>query len=372
MTVTGSAGKALENEVLIARDPEEFMRRRLYDWYAEHGRQHPWKGTRDPYKIWISEVVLQQTRVAQGSSYYERLVDRFPDVHSLASASEDALFALWKGLGYYNRARNLHRAAKLIVEVYGGVFPESYEQIISLPGVGPYTAAAISSFAFGLPHPVIDGNVKRVLSRLYGIEISIDSTAGQREIERCAELLFDSERPALFNQAIMDFGAILCTPGDPGCHHCPLSSHCSAFAAGRQAVLPQRSRRAPRRTRFFHFCHIISGPFVVFMKREERDIWRGLYQFPMLETNKPELDPEALQREVEDIIGGGIRAIDAPVVRMRQLLSHQEIEARFYRFELIAAESYLNHSVELVNTQNLSNFAVPKVVDWYLSQNSVS
>ena len=248
-------------------------------WYGRHGRRLPWRDTADPYHIWISEIILQQTRVAQGYDYYVRFVRRFPDVFALAAASEDEVLAAWQGLGYYSRARNLHAAARSIAAA--GAFPTTYEGVRALRGVGPYTAAAICSFAYGLPHAVVDGNVYRVLARHFGLSTPIDSTAGRHEFAALAEALLDRKAPALYNQALMDLGATVCLPGGaPLCGDCPLRDLCRAKALGLQAELPLREKRAVRRREALTVYLLVREGRVALRKRPGRGLLAGLWEFP--------------------------------------------------------------------------------------------
>ena len=229
----------------------QFFARKLMDWYRENGRSLPWRGTKDPYRIWISEIILQQTRVAQGYDYYLRFIERFPDVQALADAPEDEVMKLWQGLGYYSRARNLHAAAKEVAAL--GRFPDTYEGVRRLKGVGDYTAAAVCAFAYGLPCAVVDGNVYRVIARWLGIDEPIDTTAGKKLFAALARELMGTSDPALYNQAIMDFGAVQCTPASPACLMCPLNDGCAALRQGRVGDLPRKSKKTQVKERYFHY-----------------------------------------------------------------------------------------------------------------------
>lgn len=231
----------------------------LLDWYSREGRDLPWRRTRDPYRIWLSEVILQQTRVAQGTEYYLRFVGRFPDVRSLAAASEDEVLKLWQGLGYYSRARNLHAAARQVVDDFGGRFPTTFAGVRSLRGVGDYTAAAVCSAAYSLPYAAVDGNVYRVLSRLFDIAEPIDTASGRRLFAELARSQLDERDPGRYNQAIMDFGALRCTPSPPRCGECPFGDRCLALAAGTVVSRPVKQGRTQVRDRWFHYLHITSG-----------------------------------------------------------------------------------------------------------------
>lgn len=339
----------------------------LCDWYALHGRDLPWRETHDPYCIWLSEVILQQTRVAQGMEYYHRFTDRFADVGSLAAASEDEVLRLWQGLGYYSRARNLHAAAKRIVGHFEGLFPTDYEQVRSLPGVGDYTAAAICSVAYDLPYAVVDGNVYRVLSRLFDLEEAIDSSAGKKLFAALAQEQLDPLRAGGYNQAIMDFGALQCTPAVPRCGECPLAEQCLAFAAGTIASRPVKRGRAKVRDRWFGYLHLRCGGKTLLRRRGAGDIWQGLYEFPLIEFPA---DTE-LGRVVEDeffrTLCGDDRnfRLACEVVMPPHQLSHQRLHARFLRVELErwtpAAAEYV-----CVDEAALGDYAVPRLVENYL------
>ncbi|MBK6829719.1 MAG: A/G-specific adenine glycosylase [Flavobacteriales bacterium] len=258
----------------------------LLPWYAEHKRPLPWRETRDPYRIWLSEVILQQTRVEQGREYWHRFVETYPTVAELAAATEDQVLRLWQGLGYYSRARNLRTAAKQVVEEHMGGFPDSYEGLKGLKGVGEYTAAAIGSIAFGLVEPVVDGNVYRVLARVFGIDTPIDSTAGRKQFRELAAALIDHEQPGEHNQAVMELGATVCTPLKPTCGECPLARKCIARATDRIDKLPVKTGKTKVRTRHFNYLHIERGDKTFLRKRTGKDIWHGLYELPLIETEK--------------------------------------------------------------------------------------
>ena len=252
----------------------------LLDWYAENKRDLPWRNTTDPYLIWISEIILQQTRVAQGYEYFLRFIKRFPDVVSLAAASEDEVMKYWQGLGYYSRARNLHAAAKSMK----GTFPKTYAEVRALKGVGDYTAAAICSFAYDMPYAAVDGNVYRVLSRYFGIDVPIDSTEGKKTFTALAGEVLDKSRPADYNQAIMDFGAVQCTPQSPNCLFCPLSGSCRALSEGKVQQLPVKQHRTKTTNRYFNYIYVRMGAHTLIHKRTEDDIWKNLFELPLIET----------------------------------------------------------------------------------------
>ncbi len=301
----------------------------LIAWYHRHKRDLPWRNTRDPYLIWISEIILQQTRVAQGMDYYRRFVERFPSPSTLAAAQEDEVLKLWQGLGYYSRARNLHAAAK---SMKNGVFPSSYKEVLALKGVGPYTAAAVCSFAYRMPYAVVDGNVYRVLSRVFGVESSIDTAAGKKEFSSLAQQVLDKHRPDLFNQAIMDFGALQCIPLNPECSACPFMSFCKARAGNLVDKLPVKSGKTPVKNRFFYYLYIEQGNTVWLNKRPAGDIWQGLYEPPLAEGTKADLPAEEVFKE-KGFIPSALKPSYAagPV---KHILSHQTIYAYLYKVKL--------------------------------------
>ena len=264
-----------------------FVEGKILDWYEVHKRILPWRGITDPYKIWISEIILQQTRVVQGLEYYERFIDRFPDVHALAIADEQEVLKYWQGLGYYSRARNLHSAARSIETRFGGKFPDSYELILSLKGIGEYTAAAIASFAFNLPCPVVDGNVFRFLSRLFAIEEPVDTSKGKKLFAELAGRLMDKRQAGLFNQAIMEFGALQCVPASPDCEECPLAAHCLAKTLGKVSEFPVKRNKTKIKELYLYYFYIHSDEFIFLRKREGKGIWQNLYEFPSVESEIP-------------------------------------------------------------------------------------
>ncbi|WP_170061914.1 A/G-specific adenine glycosylase [Hymenobacter chitinivorans] len=303
----------------------------LLEWYPRHRRDLPWRHTRDPYAIWLSEVILQQTRVKQGLPYYLDFITTYPTVHDLAAAPEDEVLRHWQGLGYYSRARNMHHTAQQVVREYAGVFPNTYTELLKLRGVGQYTAAAIASFAFGEKVAVLDGNVYRVLSRVFGITSDIAAPATRKEFQALADTLIPAAAPDEFNQAIMEFGAIQCTPVKPDCLFCPLQSQCYAFQHGMVQELPVKSKAKAGRTRYFHYLVLRHADTLYLKKRTAKDIWQGLYDFALTETEAAELPAVDLVQAVTEL--GGQLAMDRaeePVLALRHVLSHQKVEARFH------------------------------------------
>ena len=297
-------------------------------WYDRHKRELPWRLNTDAYSVWLSEIILQQTRVAQGLPYYNRFIKKYPEVEDLARAPESEVLRLWQGLGYYSRARNLHRCAKGVVEQHRGQFPQTMEELRTLPGIGNYTAAAIASVAFGEAVPVVDGNVYRLLSRYFGISTDISSSKAFREFFKLAASLIDEERPGDFNQAMMEFGAIQCTPKQPGCDACPLQQNCLAYAEGLQTKLPVKNKKTKVKQRYFHYLLINGGNQILFRQRQEKDIWQGLYEFPLIESAK-----QHFLNELDHPILDQLREIDI-VFNVedkihRHVLSHQVLNVNF-------------------------------------------
>ena len=307
------------------QDNNQVFTNQLLKWYASEKRELPWRNTKDPYRIWLSEVILQQTRIQQGLPYYERFVQTFPNVHSLAEAKEEEVLRLWQGLGYYSRARNLHACARQVVEAYDGRFPESYAQLLELKGIGQYTAAAIASFAFDKAHAVVDGNVFRVLSRYFGISDDISEARSFKVFEAKANALIPSTNAANFNQAIMDFGAIQCKPKQPHCALCPLSATCFAFNKGMIGQLPVKSKKIKVRKRYFNYLVISYGEDYLMKARGEKDIWQGLYDFALLESKKSQSVVNTLEA-FEKKNGFSVAHHHGPV---KHVLSHQQIFAQF-------------------------------------------
>ena len=258
----------------------------LLQWYAKNKRDLPWRSTKNPYKVWLSEIILQQTRVNQGLSYYLNFIEKYPKVEDLAAATEENILKLWQGLGYYSRARNLHFAAKQIIEDFNGKFPKTSFELKKLKGIGEYTSAAIASFCFNEPVAVIDGNVYRVLSRLFGIETPIDSTEGIKEFKNIANLYISKEHPGEYNQAMMDFGAIQCKPVNPMCNECPLIEICEAFNSNRINELPVKAKKVKKRNRYIYYIVPTYNESTFVSKRTQNDVWKNLYEFPIIELSK--------------------------------------------------------------------------------------
>ena len=307
--------------------------KKLITWFEENQRDLPWRATKDPYKIWLSEIILQQTRVTQGMPYYESFVEAFPTVQDLANAPEEQIMRLWQGLGYYSRARNLHQTAKIIVEELGGAFPKQYQKLVKLKGIGPYTAAAIASFAFQENIALVDGNVYRVLSRIFGITTDIGSSKAYKEFFELASSLIDPNQPDTFNQAIMEFGALQCTPKNPNCTYCPFQPSCVAFQTGKTTELPIKTKKTKTRKRHLLYIVWIDAEENVFVQqRKEKDIWQHLYEFDAIETDE-NFDVKKVKKVVQEKAHSNSWSINtlnfyenSPIIHK---LTHQTIEISF-------------------------------------------
>lgn len=340
--------------------------RQITDWYRQNKRELPWRQTSNPYYIWLSEIILQQTRVNQGMNYYLKFVDHYPTINELANADEQEVLNDWQGLGYYSRARNLHATAKLIHSKYNGDFPKTHEEILTLKGVGSYTAAAIASFAYNLPHAVVDGNVYRVLSRVFDINLPIDSNEGQKTFAQIANELLDKENPSLHNQAIMEFGALQCTPSTPNCLDCPFQQECLALKNGSITQRPVKKGKTKIRNRYFHYFHFNTGKETILQKRTEKDIWQHLYEFPKIEFDK-EQDYEVIKQYIKD--NYNVTPISHSIQK-KHILSHQHIYCIFWEFDSIPSK--LNQEWELINTINFNNYPIPRAIDRYLEEKDKS
>ncbi len=342
---------------------KEFFTAKLLHWDAElNNRTMPWKGEKNPYKIWLSEIILQQTRVEQGLDYYNRFVKQFPTIDKLAAAPESSVFKLWEGLGYYTRCRNLIVTAKYISTELKGRFPSTYQDILKLKGVGPYTAAAISSFAYNLPHAVVDGNVMRVLSRYFGIAIPIDSTEGKSHFNALAHELLPAGKPALYNQAIMDFGATMCKPQSPACRECPLQKKCTAYEQGKQDQYPVKESRLVKRKRYFYYLLAEYKGSYLIRKRSGKDIWQNLHEFILIEKERPADIQNDLPELVKHLVNVPNRIISISKM-YRQQLTHQTIHGCFIHVELKKLQSI--HGYEAAGKKNLKKLAFPRFITSY-------
>lgn len=347
---------------------------KLLIWYSENGRSLPWRGIDNPYFIWLSEIILQQTRIEQGRSYYEHFTREYPTVRHLAEATEQQVLKSWQGLGYYSRARNLHKAAQKVAYELDGRFPGTYEGILSLPGVGRYTAAAVASFAFKLPYPVIDGNVYRVVARLYGLYTPIGTDAAYKEFEGLLNHLIDRQHPDLFNQAIMDFGSIYCKPAGPDCLNCIFRQECVAYREGKVEQLPVRMKRAEVKRRYFYYFdirwHEMDKEFLLVRRRGEGDVWQGLYDFPLWEVEAPV--KAASQRKrfpalLKEWMGVAPQRMETGPMLQHQL-THRTIVAQFVRVDYMRRPPQIPPQAEVIETPELKYLPVSRLMDRYLHE----
>lgn len=343
---------------------------KIIAWYDKNKRDLPWRNTKDAYLIWLSEIILQQTRVDQGMEYYLRFAKEFPSVKHLAKAENEKVMKLWQGLGYYSRARNLHATAKIISENYKGKFPNEYADIRSLKGIGDYTAAAISSFAFDKPYAVVDGNVYRVLARVFGIESPIDSTQGKKEFSQLAFDLLDKKNPATHNQAIMELGALQCKPVNPDCSVCVLNTMCFAYSKKRINELPVKAKRTKVRNRYFNYIVLHHKGKIAINKRSGKDIWINLYDFPLIETTTELPEDEFLRsKQWKGFIEKNkyiIRSVSTP---FKHILSHQKIYARFWKLDCEKPlDKFLPKTVLIIKEKDIHKYAVPRLIENYLEK----
>jgi A/G-specific adenine glycosylase len=351
---------------------QKYFTKSLLQWNSKiNNRPMPWKGEKDPYKIWLSEIILQQTRVEQGWDYYNRFVAAFPTVEKLAKAQETKVFKLWEGLGYYTRCKNLIATAKFITKECAGKFPATYDTILTLKGIGPYTAAAIASFAYNLPYAVVDGNVFRVLSRFFENNTAIDSSEGKKIFTHLANDLLDKKQPGIYNQALMDFGAVVCKPKLPLCGTCPVQSRCGAYLKGLVDLLPVKEKKINQKTRWLFYFIIEHNEKIYVRKRGTKDIWENLYEFVLIESSGA-TDLEQLKKlpEFNKLLGKAVFNIETISKLYSQKLTHQTIHGQFIKIKLpkpVQLEGY-----ELVSEKKLALLPFPKFITTYLKDKNVS
>ena len=340
---------------------------KIVKWYVENRRPLPWRDTIDPYKIWLSEVILQQTRVTQGLPYYRRFIQTYPTVGDLADTDEQNVLRLWQGLGYYTRARNLHKCAKRVVELHQGRFPKTFIELQQLPGIGSYTAAAIASFAFNETIAVVDGNVFRILSRIFGIDIAINSPEGKRAFSRLANELISPKQPALHNQAVMEFGATFCTPYNPRCEECPFKTTCIAFKQQLVAILPVKHPVKKSRKRFFYYLVVEKNDTMLMRKREEKDIWHGLFDFVLIEKNKAE-KPETIMAD-EACRKWFEKAESFEISKdYRHVLTHQIIHCRFIQVRANPSFTLAEEGLSFYSRREIAELPKPALISRFLQE----
>ncbi len=343
---------------------------RLIHWYQQNKRPLPWRQTADPYVVWLSEIILQQTRVDQGLDYFNRFIKKWPGVIDMAAAQPQEVLKMWQGLGYYSRARNLHATARVVVDQYDGLFPTDYNTLIKLKGIGPYTAAAISSICGDEPKAVVDGNVYRVLSRFYGISTPIDSGSGKKTFQTLATDLIRSQHPGTFNQAMMEFGALQCVPKNPDCIQCIFNTHCKAFTGNKVDKLPVKQAKRNNRNRYFNYLviRVENGSKGIYIHhRTKNDIWRGLYDFPMIETIGPEnFGSIAGTAEWKKLFDQKNWKLISSSQTYKHKLTHQHIHAVFHIIHTSAFDVLSKKNVFLVDQKQLENYPIPKLIERFL------
>lgn len=346
---------------------KSFFTQQLMQWHLkENKRKMPWKEIKDPYKIWLSEIILQQTRVEQGWTYYEKFIHYFPTIIHLANAKDEVVFKLWEGLGYYNRCKNLLVTARLVRDNYKGIFPANYEDIIALKGVGSYTASAIASFAYNQPYAVLDGNVFRVLSRYFALETPIDTAKAKQQFSILANEVLFKQKSALHNQAMMDFGATVCKPSLPNCQNCMLQKNCEAFKKGLVNLLPKKEKKLTQKNRWFNYFVFTIKDRILIHKRVDKDIWQNLHEFYLIETDKKQIwtinfTADLLKRQM-NILKPRILKISEI---FKQQLTHQKIEVVFIEVELTSIPKSLK-KYQWISTNEIKKIAFPKAINEYL------
>lgn len=350
------------------KEQQFFFTQGLIKWHKNDNlRTMPWKGIKDPYKIWLSEIILQQTRVEQGLNYYEKFVTTYPTIQHLAKANQEDVFKLWEGLGYYNRCKNLLFTANTIVQEFNGNFPNNYEALLNLKGIGPYTAAAIASFAYNLPHAVVDGNVFRVLARYFGIATATDSTKGKQLFTELANEVLDKEKPGLFNQAIMDFGATVCKPALPNCDSCIMQKNCAAFNNGNVNELPIKEKKLQKKNRFFTYFFIEVDGTVLVHKRMSNDIWQNLFEFYLVETETSITWTENLTKDfLKEQLGIKQATVQFISTVTSQQLTHQKVKGQLIKVMLSNKPNSLNRH-NWIAVKELNSLAFPKFIHQLLA-----
>ena len=340
----------------------------ITSWYRQHKRDLPWRGVKDPYKIWLSEIILQQTRVEQGTPYYFSFLEKFPVIEHLAKAQEEEVLKLWQGLGYYSRARNLHFAAKQVMEEFDGKFPSKYNDILSLKGVGEYTAAAISSFAYDLPYAVVDGNVYRLLSRYFGIRIPVNSTEGKKTFFKLANELLDRQYAGEYNQAIMDFGSQQCKPINPNCEICPLKESCIAHNEQSVNVLPVKLKKKKQKKLYFYYFYIQYQGNTFLKKRSKKGIWQNLYDFPLIEKEKMISKKEILY-EAQKYLGISCDFVSEPK-KYKHILSHRIIFASFWSVKTLIEPTLKNF--QKIPLEEIEQYPIPRLIELFLQDKKLT
>lgn len=344
-----------------------YLSDKIVKWYNRNKRSLPWRDTTDAYKIWLSEIILQQTRVAQGLPYYREFIRHYPDIEALANARPQQVLRLWQGLGYYTRALNLQKCAKAVVENHGGKFPNTFEALLTLPGIGHYTAAAIASFAFGQTVAVVDGNVFRVLSRLFGIDIPINTPEAKKKFTLLANEIISRKNPALHNQAMMEFGATFCTPVNPKCDDCPFKGGCFAYNHELVGALPVRNKKKESRNRYFFYFVVEKDNRLLMRKRQERDIWHGLFDFALVENNRPVNIDKLIS---ESPMGKWLNNTSPPTIskKYRHILTHQVIHCRFIHLKANRDFKPPDEGLSFYSARQVAKLPKPALISRFLDE----
>mgnify|MGYP006287262535 CR=1 FL=1 len=344
----------------------------LLKWYEKQGRELPWRETFDPYKIWVSEIILQQTRIQQGVEYYHSFLKSFPDVFTLAGSDISEVLNIWQGLGYYSRARNMHEAARVIVHQYNGTFPSNYKDLKKLKGIGEYTAGAIASIAFGEQVPAVDGNVKRVFSRLFGLQDDLDRPIPMQNLKNLLQKEIDKNEPGKFNQAVMDLGSLICKPKNPLCSECPLSENCTALKNETVNELPVKYKKIKSRKRYFYYCIISCNEQVLISRRKKKDIWELLYEFPLFESSKPLSDKSIYDNVNGMFLTGQKRTVISDISsEIIHILSHQKLHTRFIHVEVEKLNTPVLSDFTPVKKEKINDFPLPRLIDRYLKETKI-
>lgn len=344
----------------------------LERWYNEHSRQLPWRETSDPYNIWVSEIILQQTRVSQGLQYYQSFIRKFPDVQTLANAPTDDILKAWQGLGYYTRAKHLHETAKTITYNYKGKFPDNYKELIKLKGIGEYTAAAIASFAFNEKIAAVDGNIQRFISRLYGIKLPVNSPQGKKKIQELADRLLNPENPGKHNQAMMEFGAIQCLPRLPKCNNCPFNEVCVAYFNNETIKYPVKKSKKAKTDRYFHFLIIKYNNSLFLERRNNLNIWKNLYQFPLIEGFKEGgYDEIKKSQQWKEIFNDKTPKLIKEYSAFKHVLTHQNIYAKFYQLEIAEIPEYVNEHFFKTKISQFKQYPIPRLIEKFIQSENI-
>ncbi len=345
------------------------MKEKLISWYINNKRDLPFRGTKDPYKVWISEIIFQQTRIDQGIVYYERFIAKYPTVWDLSAASEDDVLILWQGLGYYSRARNLLAAAKTITTALHGEFPKNSLELRKLKGVGEYTAAAIASICYNEAIAVIDGNVYRVLSRFFAESAPIDTSKGQKRFKILATKILNTKEPGEHNQALMELGALICTPTNPDCLNCPLHTSCISNSKEEQMLYPVKQKKIKQRDRFIYLYIIRCKSSTIIQKRPTRDIWAGLYQFPLYESSIRLTKEEIISVPfIKELVEGNKIQIVSISSTIKHVLSHQTIYARFIHVNIDNIQFFDDSEYIIIDLEEVKDYAMPRLITRYLEK----